>query len=243
MANLVKNKLVVTGKGVSKFSDKFKGTTIDWTLVQIDKKIGELMKKVSLYPQYSDEWNKYNNVMEFVMKNRTCECFTIYSELPLEEFILDCEKLMAKGGFDTSKYPLGTQKNVFTLNSLIPVPYEVQEAGYDKAGNQWCLRNWGTKWDFNSGARETIIDDETYLYECYTANHTFKKWVKQVSEKFSDLIFELSYYEEDQKDAGNYVYQNGDCLEEITYEPFNDGDFESYNDFVKEKFDYDIEEE
>lgn len=41
----------------------------------------------------------------------------------------------------------------FECNQFVPVPAEVLEAGFDKAGYEWCRYNWGTKW----GTYDTML--------------------------------------------------------------------------------------
>lgn len=72
-------------------------------------------------------------------------------------FRKDLEKLMAKvrstgSEEDRPKYSYyspGTA-SAFTLWKIIPVPKEVQKAGYSPAGYEWQSKHWGTKWDVNA---------------------------------------------------------------------------------------------
>ena len=58
------------------------------------------------------------------------------------------------------------KKNVLNFHSLTPVPPEVVSAGYDQAGYEWELMNWGCKW----GACSTELVEEreghlTYFFD------------------------------------------------------------------------------
>ncbi|MBI5818298.1 MAG: hypothetical protein HZA88_04860 [Verrucomicrobia bacterium] len=48
------------------------------------------------------------------------------------------------------------QPNPLNLHCIVPVPKEVLEAGYDKAGYDWEKLNWGCKW----GACNCQVVDE-----------------------------------------------------------------------------------
>ena len=58
------------------------------------------------------------------------------------------------------------KENVLNFHSLVPIPPEVLEAGYEKAGYDWERNNWGCKW----GACSAELADEweghlTYLFD------------------------------------------------------------------------------
>ena len=52
--------------------------------------------------------------------------------------------------------PDETEVEVLNFHSLVPVPDEVLQAGYEAAGYDWERENWGCKW----GADEPQILDE-----------------------------------------------------------------------------------
>ena len=59
--------------------------------------------------------------------------------------------------------------------------------------NDWCIENWGTRWDAVN--TERWENDETLVYIFSTAESPPIKVVKKMSEMFQDLRFELKYYE------------------------------------------------
>lgn len=99
----------------------------------------------------------------------------------------------------------------FTFHSLVPIPTEVLNAGYDPAGYNWQNRHWGTKWDV-SGAEVMENEDLTYVFS--TAWAPPEPWVRTVSAQFPNLTFELAYFEPGMMFAGYVVYQEGEMLEE-----------------------------
>lgn len=98
---------------------------------------------------------------------------------------------------------------------------KIPKDGYNQGGYDWCISNWGTKWN----ACEASIDR--------TSDVSMSGWfdtawspplgvLKAMSEKFPDLKFELNYSEEGMGFKGTSVYLGGEeieALEEyITYD-------------------------
>ena len=101
----------------------------------------------------------------------------------------------------------------FTFNSLVPVPQEVLEAGFNGVGYNWQSENWGTKWDIH-GANVMDESDEEVIYSFDTAWAPPEPWVKQVSALFPKLTFELAYFEPGMMFAGYMIYQNDEVIDE-----------------------------
>lgn len=100
----------------------------------------------------------------------------------------------------------------FTFHSLVPVPEEVLQAGYNKTGYNWQNDNWGTKWDVTGALLDEA--DNQLLYQFDTAWAPPEPWVKCVSEQFPNLSFELAYFEPGMMFAGYVTYENGERVEE-----------------------------
>jgi hypothetical protein len=86
------------------------------------------------------------------------------------------------------------KKNVLNFHSLTPVPPEVVSAGYDQAGYEWELMNWGCKW----GACSTELVEEreghlTYFFD--TAWSPPIPFLSKLAPQWSTLTFLLDYEE------------------------------------------------
>jgi hypothetical protein len=47
-------------------------------------------------------------------------------------------------------------RNVLNFHSLVPVPDDIIQTGYDPTGYEWEIQNWGVKW----GACDTQLNEE-----------------------------------------------------------------------------------
>ena len=84
--------------------------------------------------------------------------------------------------------------DALNFHSLVPVPDEVLQAGYEAAGYDWERANWGCKW----GADETTILDEwktCVIYEFYTAWSPPIEFLTAVAQQWSNLKLILEYEE------------------------------------------------
>jgi hypothetical protein len=83
------------------------------------------------------------------------------------------------------------------------MPENIGDGWYD-----WCNDNWGTKWD----VRETFEDEEGNI--CFdTAWSTPMEVLTHLSKIWYDLIFEVSYADEDLgSNCGRYELKNGKIL-------------------------------
>jgi hypothetical protein len=80
------------------------------------------------------------------------------------------------------------------FHSLVPIPDDVLAAGYEVAGYQWELANWGSKW----GACESAIVsdwDGTVGYAFDTAWSPPLQFLERVAKHWPSLTFILEYEE------------------------------------------------
>jgi len=102
----------------------------------------------------------------------------------------------------------GDLKTALSLYKLYPYP--------DKKWDwNWCVDNWGTKWDVQA---KLVCDDVSYLsYEFDSAWSPPIEWLKYVSKEFPDLHFTLKYDEEGMGFMGVAQGQGGEisdnCME------------------------------
>jgi hypothetical protein len=76
----------------------------------------------------------------------------------------------------------------------------------------WCIENWDTKWNSNN----TIIDDNTLLFE--TAWSHPEKVILKLSQLLPNSVIEVQYADEDiGVNCGEYSIKNGEILSEKVF--------------------------
>jgi hypothetical protein len=91
--------------------------------------------------------------------------------------------------------PLPDEKpSVLNFHSLVPIPAEVLQAGYEDAGYEWENNHWGCKWGACSA---DLIDDngDSLLYGFDTAWAPPIKFLEAVAKLWPTLTFILEYEE------------------------------------------------
>jgi len=91
----------------------------------------------------------------------------------------------------------------------IKSPWEYKD-GFNLGGYEWCISNWGTKWN----ASDAVVDyDElTARYDFLTAWSPPSPVVLAMSKKFPLLYFELDYMEPGVAFKGRFACRNGNVL-------------------------------
>jgi Ferredoxin-like domain in Api92-like protein len=84
--------------------------------------------------------------------------------------------------------------NVLNFHSLVPVPADVLEAGYEAKGYDWELANWGCKWGACDGE---LIDDNgcELFYGFDTAWSPPIAFLAAAAKQWPMLTFILEYEE------------------------------------------------
>lgn len=88
--------------------------------------------------------------------------------------------------------------------------------GYNQGGYDWCVANWGTKWDVDEVSKKT-----TPLYTQYsfvTAWSPPLAGILTISKKYPRLTFCLDYEEPGMCFFGTFICKNGMIIEEIEQE-------------------------
>jgi succinate dehydrogenase flavin-adding protein (antitoxin of CptAB toxin-antitoxin module) len=127
------------------------------------------------------------------------------------------------------------------LNTQDPalLAWMVKEPKY--AGDQdwygWRVENWGSKWDISSVYVDDVEDD-TVSFSFSSAwsppIEAFKTW----AERDGRVTFHLEFWESGVAFAGEAGF-DGDCF----YDTIIDCNDSSYKDWIKERWDYEEEEE
>ena len=121
-------------------------------------------------------------------------------------------------------------KQVLSFEKSLPVPQG--EDSYD-----WCIQNWGTKWDADIDGKELDdIDHDDDLnwitYNFSTAWAPPAHWLRFVAKKYPTLQFNM-----DSEEGGNAYYgkfmAKGDAFEEQTFTQF-EYYYENYPEFSDE---------
>jgi len=120
-------------------------------------------------------------------------------------------KLFIHGPTDRVKQctlDIASDNEHISFEKIFPRPKDIGDGWYD-----WSLENWGTKWDVS----ETFEDENGYI--CFdTAWSTPVELFNFLSERYTDLTFEISYADEDLgNNCGIYTIQNGMELDFVSY--------------------------
>jgi Ferredoxin-like domain in Api92-like protein len=86
------------------------------------------------------------------------------------------------------------EPDVINFHSLVPVPQEVLKAGYESAGYDWEVENWGCKW---GAENPTILAEwEGFIaYEFSTAWSPPEQFLQTVAVQWPKLMLILEYEE------------------------------------------------
>ncbi len=112
----------------------------------------------------------------------------------------------------------------YSFHALHPVPDEIVAQGFDMAGYNWCIANWGTKWNLAEDVMCEKVDDHLYVYHFDTAWGPPAIWLDHVAELFPELRFELAYHEPGMAFAGIILYSDGEQTTDIYHEVMDDRD-------------------
>lgn len=89
---------------------------------------------------------------------------------------------------------------------------DLPEDGYNHGGYEWCIANWGTKWN----AYEIGFDCDAILFQ--TAWNTPRPIWAEISKRFPDLELVVEYADEDRgSNCGILKYNAGHLVEETLY--------------------------
>lgn len=94
-----------------------------------------------------------------------------------------------------------------------PKPHLVKD-GYNSGGYEWCIKNWGTKWNFCDVERE--MRPRSIFYQFQTAWSPPKPLIKKLGEIYHEFRFSLKYYEGGMGFQGKYVVENGKVVTDET---------------------------
>ena len=92
------------------------------------------------------------------------------------------------------------------FNKIIPMPDDMDS-------HNWCIANWGTKWNSYGYTVDTGFKDGKLTFlTAWSAPHPI---LQRLSEMFPDIVFEHEWVDEDiGMNCGRYVYFDGERIEE-----------------------------
>jgi len=103
-------------------------------------------------------------------------------------------KLKAIGHGPWEKPPEDEKPSPLNFHSLVPIPADVLQAGYEAKGFDWEVQNWGCRW--GAGDAELVDDNGCELfYQFDTAWNPPIAFLKLAAKQWPLLIFILEYEE------------------------------------------------
>jgi hypothetical protein len=154
----------------------------------------------------------------------------------------DCELTVTGDVADLHAFAdfIKTDKSDFDFNTIIPYPEKFRELdriayewdkdnpnnwkdrpkdGFNQGGYEWCIQNWGTKWNLGNGDWDSVQIDmldceiEPHMTLCFqTAWAPPSPVVLEASIIFPTLTFKLEYYEGGMGFQGKYVARAGEVV-------------------------------
>jgi len=87
--------------------------------------------------------------------------------------------------------------------------------GFNQGGYEWCIANWGTKWNAYSGGDKPMkVTEKMIKYSFSTAWSPPTPVVVAWSEKYPGLKFTLRYYERGCAFQGKLIAERGETIED-----------------------------
>ena len=99
------------------------------------------------------------------------------------------------------------------LAQILEIP--VQKDGYNSGGYEWCVANWGTKWNASSPVVRITKTGATYRFS--TAWSPPTPIIIMMSEMFPRLKFTLKYYEAGMAFQGVFTCKAGRVVTDDHY--------------------------
>ena len=124
-----------------------------------------------------------------------------------------------------------TKKSKFSLDNFIPYPKIYQDVklepmggdGYNSydlennllSGYNWCINNWGTKWDVTEVVLNEDLEVGRLEYNFDTAWSPPKEAIEKIALMFPTLLFDLVYTEEGCAFEGKMIIRNNVKLTDV----------------------------
>lgn len=117
----------------------------------------------------------------------------------------------------------------------VPVPPDIVQKGFSPTGYHWCSRHWGTKWEPNGPDDVPLVSvnhdgSATAFYLFDTAWSPPIAWLNTVALQWPALSFSLLYGEPGVQAYGEYLWLDGQCVQEEIIDP------ETQSEWIAEHF-------
>jgi len=128
-------------------------------------------------------------------------------------------RLEAEYKAELEKYPVSLPSE-----ELKKLRNELPNDGYNQGGYEWCIAQWGTKWNASDPLLVKRLDadreekDDIILYDFSTAWSPPMPVVKKMSELFPELLFTLKCWEGGGGYRGLLRVKNNKVLAACTYD-------------------------
>lgn len=103
----------------------------------------------------------------------------------------------------------------FYFSGHVPIPQEVVEG--KEEWNDWCVKNWGTKWDACECQPPEIMTTEnisSFSVDFLTAWSPPIKWLEKVAKEHPNIEFEIHYTEHGMGFTGKAIGKEGEVFDE-----------------------------
>lgn len=108
--------------------------------------------------------------------------------------------------------------------------------GFNSGGYQWCVKNWGTKWNScNATKSANTINNGLLCYDFSTAWSPPTPVIVKMSEKFPSLYFTLKYWESGMGFKGTFEVERGVIRKNVSSNYCPDDEEEEQPKETKEK--------
>jgi hypothetical protein len=153
-------------------------------------------------------------------------------EMDIEQFML---RVAYFDRFDDKTKMFVIGECCLEMNNIYPVPKELAELDYDnthlkdekkkkeliekygfKDTHDWCVENWGTKWEVSDADFEE--SESQIIYNFQTAWSPINAFIRNICENYPLLDFNLTYVEEGCAFKGELYVQAGNVMLDETSE-------------------------
>lgn len=97
-----------------------------------------------------------------------------------------------------------SKESPFAIQRVFPCPEAYYE---DSRWYDWCINNWGTKWDVDSATLVGKDDKEAVYYFC-SAWSPPEEAIRHIAKLYPELYFELKYAEGGMDYSGFLIVKN-----------------------------------
>lgn len=163
---------------------------------------------VSALPKTKEERKSFPGILKRFINNAKGErgCLDMNKFIPYPD-----EYAVA----DKKAYAVRNEWDSLSKEERDKTPYPKVEDGFNHGGYEWCLSNWGSKWNFSD---PELLEQSKLkaIYRFETPWSPPARIIFKMSEMFPQLEFELKYYEAGMAFQGTFAVKNGIVVKDKT---------------------------